>query len=122
MGSEQDNVLSLQSGAEEFSGFSCVSEDDVAPSHSASAKKKKTSKSVALKIPKKSKAYKENKKGDVFDFTKLSPADISKLREVLGVSSQNQQQHTQYVEDQDLAKEDDIITSYFRSVWRTCLV
>ena len=63
MGSEQDNVLSLQSGEEEFSGFSSVSGDDMALSHSASAKKRKKSKSVAFKIPKKSKAYKENKKG-----------------------------------------------------------
>ena len=63
MGSEQDGDLSLQSGEEEFSGFSSVSEDGVAPSHSASSKKKKKSKSVVFKIPKKSKAYKENKKG-----------------------------------------------------------
>ena len=129
MGSEQDKILSLQSG-EEFSGFSSLSEDDMAQSHSASAKKKKKSKSVAFKIPKKSKAYKENKKGSsvaslqspstsasgVFDFTKLSPADISKLREVLGVSSQNQQQHMQYVEDQDLANEEDISAIFGRSL------
>ena len=128
MGSEQDNVLSLQSGEEEFSGFSSVSEDDVAPSHSSSAKKKKKAKSVAFKIPKKSKANKENKKGSSvastpspstsagggFDFTKLSPSDINKLREVLGVS--NQQQHTQYVEDQDLANEEDISAIFGRSL------
>ena len=102
----------------------------MAPSHSVSAKKKKKSKSVAFKIPKKSKANKENKKGfrvasssspststrGVFDFTKLSPADISKLREVLGVSSQNQQQHTQYVEDQDLANVEDISAVFGQSL------
>ena len=49
----------------------------------------------------------------VFDFTKLSPADIS-IWEVLGVNSQNQQQQKQYVEDQDLANEKDISAFFGR--------
>ena len=40
MGSEQDNVLSPKV-EKNFSGFSSVSEDDVALNHSKSAKKKK---------------------------------------------------------------------------------
>ena len=122
MGSEQDDVLSIHQLSDEngeFSGFSPVlsSERDegIRPLSLGKKKKKVVSKKPKSK-PKKTKSTlnKENAQASTsaagsktqssasvasaFDISKLSQADIDKLREVLGVTPQ----HTQYADENDI--------------------
>lgn len=120
MSSEGDEVLSINDDAEEgsFSGFSPLSDSDKEPTASTSVPKR-TMRSSVKKVsskrpkekrskskksqPKKAVSNKENvtsgNVGSSLDLTKLSETDIVKLREVLGISSV---QNEQYADDNDI--------------------
>ena len=121
MGSEGDEVLSLNDSTEKgsFSGFSSLSDSDKEPTASTSVPKRrirsavkkvteKVSKAKSAKSkgkksqPKKGVSNKENvtsgAAGGGLDLSKLSETDIVKLREVLGISNV---QNEQYADDND---------------------
>lgn len=125
MGSEQDDVLSLNEDgddAAEFSGFSPLRTDGENNRPRPAVHKKKKSESVLVKIPKPSTRSARNKSSktlsktvpnkencqpqastsaasdSVFDISKLSETDIVKLREALGINPQN----VQYEDDDDI--------------------